>query len=77
VAGRALSAYNLVIFIGVFALQWMIGASIDLLLAAGWTTAEAFQGSFAWVALCCVAAYLWFLWFDDGTSVVVQAKAGA
>ncbi len=76
-AGRALSAFNLVIFIGVFALQWMIGASIDFLLAAGWTTEAAFQGAIAWLALCCVAAYLWFLWFDDGASVAVHTKAGA
>ncbi len=30
-AGRALSAYNLVIFAGVFVLQWGIGIAIDLL----------------------------------------------
>jgi predicted MFS family arabinose efflux permease len=64
-AGRALSAYNLVIFAGVFALQWMIGGAIDLLSAAGWSAPAAFQGAFALVALSCVASYLWFLWFDD------------
>ena len=64
-AGRALSAYNLVIFAGVFALQWMIGVTIDLLGAAGWSTASAFQGAFALLALSCIASYLWFLWFDD------------
>ena len=36
-AGRALSAYNLVIFAGVFVMQWGIGLLIDALLAAGWT----------------------------------------
>jgi predicted MFS family arabinose efflux permease len=76
-AGRALSAYNLVIFIGVFALQWMIGAAIDLLLAAGWAAAAAFQGAFALVALGCVGAYLWFLWFDDGAGSVVRIEARA
>jgi hypothetical protein len=65
-AGRALSAYNLVIFAGVFALQWMIGGTIDHLLAAGWSTSSAFQGGFSLVAVSCIASYLWFLWFDDG-----------
>lgn len=64
-AGRALSAYNLVIFAGVFALQWMIGGTIDHLIAAGWSTSSAFQGGFSLVAVSCIASYLWFLWFDD------------
>lgn len=62
VAGRALSAFNLVIFAGVFALQWGIGAVIDGLLAAGWGTVSAFRGAFALMGLCCVLSYLWFLW---------------
>ena len=66
-AGRALSAYNLVIFAGVFSLQWLIGAVIDLLGAAGWRTVSAYQGAFALLAGCCVASYLWFLWRDDLT----------
>jgi predicted MFS family arabinose efflux permease len=65
-AGRALSAYNLVIFAGVFTLQWVIGVTIDLLSAAGWSTPSAFQGAFALLALSCIASYLWFLWFDEG-----------
>ncbi|KNZ31272.1 MAG: major facilitator transporter, partial [Methylibium sp. NZG] len=40
-AGRALSAYNLAIFAGVFALQWGIGLGIDLLRAAGWSELSA------------------------------------
>ena len=64
-AGRALSAYNLVIFLGVFAMQWMIGGLIDFLRAAGWAMQAAYQGAFAWLAVGCVGSYLWFLWFDD------------
>jgi len=64
-AGRALSAYNLVIFVGVFALQWAMGGTIDLLTAAGWSAVSSFQGAFALLALGCTASYLWFLWFDD------------
>ena len=64
-AGRALSAYNLVIFLGVFALQWMLGVVIDRLEASGWTTQAAFQGAFALLAAGCIGAYAWFLGFDD------------
>ena len=60
-AGRALSAYNLAIFSGVFALQWGIGLVIDLLQAMGWSDLSAFRGAFALLALCCTLSYLWFL----------------
>jgi predicted MFS family arabinose efflux permease len=64
-AGRALSAYNLVIFAGVFSLQWGIGLTIDLLKAAGWSDLSAFRGAFALFGVCCVLSYLWFLCRDD------------
>jgi hypothetical protein len=75
-AGRALSAYNLVIFAGVFALQWMIGGAIDLLSAVGWSAPAAFQGAFSLVALSCIASYLWFLRSDDSGSRQTGIEAG-
>ena len=60
-AGRALSAYNLVIFLGVFCLQWGIGLSIDLLRAWGWGTLSAYRGGFALLWGCCLLSYVWFL----------------
>jgi predicted MFS family arabinose efflux permease len=60
-AGRALSAYNLVIFLGVFTLQWGIGLAIDGLRALGWNTLSAYRGGFALLAVCCLFAYVWFL----------------
>lgn len=60
-AGRALSAYNLVIFAGVFAVQWGIGLLIDLLQALGLSQRAAFQGAFAAFLACCMAAHAWFL----------------
>lgn len=60
-AGRALSAYNLVIFLGVFCLQWGIGIAIDLLRAAGWDIVSAYRGGFALLLVCCIASYVWFL----------------
>lgn len=60
-AGRALSAYNLLIFAGVFALQWGIGLAIDLLRSSGMDTVSAHRGAFALLAGCQVLSYLWFL----------------
>lgn len=60
-AGRALSAYNLVIFAGVFAMQWGIGLLIDLFGALGWAQAAAFQGAFGVYLLLGLASYVYFL----------------
>jgi len=60
-AGRALSAFNLVIFGGVFALQWGIGLGIDLAGFLGLGHAAAFRATLAAFGLCCGASYLFFL----------------
>jgi hypothetical protein len=60
--GRALSAYNLVIFIGVFALQWGIGLMVDAFKSVGWTEVAAFQGALGAYAVMCVLAYIHFVW---------------
>lgn len=72
-AGRALSAYNLVIFAGVFCVQWGIGVLIDALVAAGWGRIAAFQAAFAVFAAASAASYLWFLRYDDRAPVAQQA----
>ncbi len=60
-AGRALSAYNLVIFSGVFVVQWGIGLLIDAFVAQGWAQAQAFQGALGVFLLCNLLAYAYFL----------------
>ena len=60
-AGRALSAYNLVIFAGVFVVQWGIGLMIDGFKALGWTEVAAFQGSFGVFLFCNMASYVYFV----------------
>lgn len=60
-AGRALSAFNLVIFGGVFCLQWAIGLAIDALGSLGWTRVDSFRGAMALFALCCTLAQAWFV----------------
>ena len=59
-AGRALSAYNLMIFAGVFVVQWGIGLLIDAFAAAGLGQVASFQAAMAVFLACCVAAYAWF-----------------
>ncbi len=60
-AGRALTAFNLVIFLGVFVIQWGIGLAIDVLLALGWTEPQAYRLAFTAFLCCCIASYLHFL----------------
>lgn len=61
-AGRALSAYNLVIFAGVFTVQWGIGLAIDLLGWAGLVRVDAYRAAMALFGAAALAAYLMFLW---------------
>ena len=62
-AGRALSAFNLVIFSGVFAIQWSIGLLIDWAVARGYDEAFAFRFALAVFWGLSLLSYLWFvLW---------------
>lgn len=58
-AGRALSAFNLMIFVGVFAVQWGIGLAIDALRMAGWPATQAHRLAFGAFLLLSVLAGLW------------------
>ena len=60
-AGRALSAFNLIIFGGVFAVQWGLGLAIDALQALGWAQSQAFRLAVAGYGVACALSYLWFL----------------
>jgi MFS family permease len=61
-AGRALSGFNLVIFSGVFTVQWGIGLLVDAFAALGLARIASFQAAFS-VFLCCgIAAYGYFLY---------------
>lgn len=60
-AGRALSAYNLVIFVGVFVVQWGVGLAVDGFMAAGLSTVDAYRAAVALYLACNVAAYAWFM----------------
>jgi hypothetical protein len=60
-AGRALSAYNLVIFAGVFTVQWGIGLAVDGFKVLGLGQIQAYQAAMGVFLGCCVASYLHFL----------------
>lgn len=60
-AGRALSAYNLILFLGVFVVQWGMGLMIDGFKAMNWTEPQAFQGAMSVFLICCIASYGYFL----------------
>ena len=61
-AGRGLSAYNLVIFFGVFVVQWGIGLLVDAFRGAGWAEVSAFRAAFGIFLATSVLSYAWFLW---------------
>ncbi len=60
-AGRALSGYNLVIFGGVFVVQWGIGLLIDALGLFVGNEIARYRGAIALFGLCGVLAYAVFL----------------
>ena len=60
--GRALSAYNLVLFAGIFVVQWGIGLAIDAFVRLGFDVVDAFRGALSLFLLCCAFSYLYFLW---------------
>jgi MFS family permease len=66
-AGRALSAYNLVIFSGVFVIQWGIGLLIDAFSAAGLGAVDAFRAALAVFGACGVMSYGYFLLAKDNS----------
>jgi predicted MFS family arabinose efflux permease len=62
-AGRALSAYNLVIFAGVFVVQWGIGLGVDLALGLGLPVVAAYQSAMGVFGLLSLLSWLFFLRF--------------
>jgi hypothetical protein len=61
-AGRALSAYNLVVFLGDFVVQWGVGLLVDLFGRAGFDVVASFRGALGLFLGCCVLSYFYFLW---------------
>ena len=60
-AGKALTSYNLLIFIGAFFLQWIIGLIIDLGLSLKYSEIASFQLAMSFVLVTSLTSYLYFL----------------
>lgn len=60
VAGRAYTAFNLVVFVGAFAVQWGLGLAIDLFEAVGVNARAAHQASFAALWVVQAGALAWY-----------------
>ncbi|WP_440677603.1 MFS transporter [Candidatus Pelagibacter sp. HIMB1587] len=60
-AGKALTSYNLLIFIGAFFLQWIIGLIIDLGLSLNYSEIISFQLAMSFVLVTSLTSYLYFL----------------
>ena len=67
-AGRALSAYNLVIFAGVFVIQWGIGLLGRRLPARrDWAKWHSFRAAMAVFLGCSVMSYGYFMLAKDNS----------
>jgi len=75
-AGRALSAFNLVIFGGVFCVQWGIGLAVDALGALGLEEPDAFRAAFAVFGAGGLLSYLWFMRPARQTALAPAAPRG-
>jgi MFS family permease len=60
-AGRANSAFNFLLFVGAFIVQWGIGLLIDLLQSMGASPPDAMRGAFGICLLCQVATLIGFI----------------
>lgn len=67
-SGRALSAFNLVIFAGVFVIQWGVGLLIDGFSAAGLGETNAFRAALAVFMACSVMSYGHFVLAKDNSA---------
>ena len=60
-AGKALTSFNLLLFIGAFALQWIIGIIIDLTMNLGFSEISGFRLAMIFFLLTSFFSYLFFL----------------
>lgn len=65
-AGRALSAFNLVIFLGIFVVQWSIGLGADAFESLGWSAADALRAAMGVFGALSAACWLRFVWGGRG-----------
>ena len=60
-AGKSLTSFNLLIFVGTFVMQWGIGLIIDFCQFLGKEEVQSFKISFTVYLIICILSYLYFL----------------
>ena len=60
-AGKALTSFNLLIFIGAFSLQWIIGLIIDLGIGLNFSEINSFKLAMVFVLATSLSSYFYFL----------------
>jgi len=60
-AGKALTSFNLLIFIGAFFIQWIIGLIIDAGISLNFSEINSFRLAMVFVLLTSLFSYLFFL----------------
>ena len=60
-AGKALTSFNLLIFLGTFVMQWFIGLVIDLVKSFGYNEIIGFKTAFSFFLFLSLASYIFFL----------------
>ena len=60
-AGKSLTSFNLLIFLGTFIMQWGIGLVIDMCRFLGKGEIQSFQISFFIFLIICIFSYLYFI----------------
>lgn len=66
IAGRVVTAYNFVMFTGAFALQWSMGALIQVLINGGSAKQFAYQCAFGAIFAAQVLSLIWFWGLSRG-----------
>lgn len=61
IAGRILTTYNLMIFMGAFAVQWGFGLITDLFQSFGYDSAQALTGAMGCLVTLQFLSLFWFL----------------
>ena len=60
-AGKALTSFNLLIFLGTFIMQWVMGLVIDLVKNSGYTEIIGFKAAFSFFLFLSLISYIFFL----------------
>ena len=74
-AGKALTSFNLLIFLGAFIMQWFIGLVIDLVKSFGYSEIIGFKTSFSAFLLLSLMSYIFFLIINKKPQTIHHGKA--